>query len=607
MKRFLNLLKFIFPKYISGVILNMIFNLLHIAFSLFSFIQVIPFLGILFKTQPIVDEPIPFALDFSTLEHNFNYFISNIIKESGEVKALLYVSLFTVIAVLLKTLFLYLSKYFIIPVRNGSVRDIRNTLYGKILSLPLAYFSEERKGDIISRMTSDVQEIEGSIIRSIQVLFNEPFKVMAYFGYLLYASPRLTLIVLVVLPVTGLLIGSIGKSLRRKSAVAQSKLGHILTLIEETLSGLRIIKAFGAESSSQNKFDGDNESYTKVMNSMWRRRDMAVPLSEFLGTLAMVIVLWMGANMVLDSENAFTSQELIGYLLIFSQIIAPAKSFTSSYYDVQKGLASVDRINVILYAENNIVEKENAKPLSLFKESIEYKNTWFKYGKEDILKGINIEIKKGQTVAFVGQSGSGKSTLVDLLPRFYDIYKGSILIDGIDIRDFKIADLRGQIGVVNQESILFNDTIFNNISFGVKDSTMEKVVEAATIANAHSFILEAPNGYESNVGDRGSKLSGGQRQRISIARAILANPPILILDEATSALDTESEQLVQESLNHLMKNRTSIVIAHRLSTIVHADLICVLHQGEIVEQGTHEELLTQDSYYKKLHEAQSFV
>lgn len=607
MRRFYKILRYIFPKYTTNALLKLLFVILYAVFGLFSFIQVIPFLGILFKNQPIVNEPVPYELNFEALQHNFNYFLSKVIVEQGEVKALLYVSLFTLIAVLLKNVFLYFSKFFMVPLRNGVVRDIRNKIYDKITRLQIGYFSNERKGDIISRMTNDVQEIEVSVIRSIDVMFQVPVTVITYLVSLIVISPRLTVYVFIMLPLTGLVIGWIGKSLRKRSTLAQQKIGEILSIIEETLTGLRIIKAFNAEKRVSSRFGTANQEYTTIMNKMWRRRDMAVPMSEFLGTIAVVCILWLGAKIVLAGTGDFTSQELIGYLVIFSQIINPSKALSQAYYNILKGIASAERIDEVLDAEITIVEKPGAVSLKSFEKKIEYQDVRFKYVDDMVIDGISLNIPKGKTVALVGQSGSGKSTLVDLLPRFYDVLNGQIKIDNVDVKDYKIADLRRLMGIVNQESILFNDTIFNNISFGVESATEDQVIAAAKIANAHQFIMETPDGYHTNIGDRGSKLSGGQRQRISIARAVLANPPILILDEATSALDTESEQLVQESIVRLMKNRTSIVIAHRLSTVVHADLICVLHEGRIVEQGTHAELIKANGYYKKLHDAQTFA
>ncbi|MBT3208906.1 MAG: ABC transporter ATP-binding protein [Bacteroidetes bacterium] len=605
MKKFYKILKYIFP-YWKNASVNMIFILLSVIFGLFSFTMAIPFLGILFENQELITEKVVFEFNLESMQHNFNYYLSQIIIEKGAKAALVFVSIIMVIFVLLKTSFLYFGKYIMAPLRNGVVKDIRNKIYNKILNLQLSYFSDEKKGDIMSRITNDVQEIEVSIIRSIDVLFQVPITIIIYIVALFVMSFELTLFVLILLPVTGYLIGRIGKSLRKKSFRAQTKMGVLLTIIEETLSGLRIIKAFNAEKKSKKKFEDENHDYTKIMISMWRRRDLAVPLSEFLGTIVIVILMWYGGSMVLNNQSSLSSQEFIGFIIIFSQIINPAKALTSAFYNIQKGMASSERIEKILEAETTIVEKENPLEIKEFKSSIVYKNVHFRYDTENVLKNINLTIEKGKTIALVGQSGSGKSTLVDLLARFYDVSKGDILIDGQSIKDYKIVDLRNLMGNVNQESILFNDTIFNNISFSFENASSEQVISAAKVANAHNFIETTENSYMSNIGDRGNKLSGGQKQRISIARAVLKNPPILILDEATSALDTESERLVQDALTNLMKNRTSIVIAHRLSTVQFADEICVLHQGEIVERGKHKDLIQLNGNYKKLHDLQMF-
>jgi len=471
----------------------------------------------------------------------------------------------------------------------------------------MGFFTNERKGDIISRMTNDVNEVEFSIVQSIEILFKEPMTIIIYVAALIYLSPELSVFMLILLPLTGLIIGRVGKSLRKKSVVAQDKLGGLISIIEETLSGMRVIKVFNAQNRMNDKFISNNESYNRVITRIWRRRDLASPLSEFLGTLVVVIIMWYGGRMVLSGTSELTSQDFIGYLIVFSQIINPAKTFSNAYYNIQKGLASAERIDFIIQAEQKIKNPDDPKTFSDFNEKIEYRNVSFKYVDDFVLKNVNLTIPKGQTVALVGQSGSGKSTMVDLLPRLHDVNEGQILIDGLDVRSILTHDLREKMGIVNQEPILFNDTIFNNIAFGIEGATQEQVVEAAKIANAHEFIEATPDGYDTVIGDRGSKLSGGQRQRISIARAILANPPILILDEATSALDTESERLVQEAITRVMKNRTSIIIAHRLSTIVHADVICVMQEGEIVEQGSHEQLLALNGVYKKLYDLQTFA
>jgi subfamily B ATP-binding cassette protein MsbA len=567
----------------------------------------IPFLGILFDNQPLVTEPVAWGVSMESISHNFNYFLSTIIQNEGKIQALWIISVFVVIAVLFKTGFFYLARFVMIRVRTGIIVDLRNAVYRKLLKLHMGFFTNERKGDIISRMTNDVNEVEFSIVQSIEILFKEPMTIIIYVAALIYLSPELSVFMLILLPLTGLIIGRVGKSLRKKSVVAQDKLGGLISIIEETLSGMRVIKVFNAQNRMNDKFISNNESYNRVITRIWRRRDLASPLSEFLGTLVVVIIMWYGGRMVLSGTSELTSQDFIGYLIVFSQIINPAKTFSNAYYNIQKGLASAERIDFIIQAEQKIKNPDDPKTFSDFNEKIEYRNVSFKYVDDFVLKNVNLTIPKGQTVALVGQSGSGKSTMVDLLPRLHDVNEGQILIDGLDVRSILTHDLREKMGIVNQEPILFNDTIFNNIAFGIEGATQEQVVEAAKIANAHEFIEATPDGYDTVIGDRGSKLSGGQRQRISIARAILANPPILILDEATSALDTESERLVQEAITRVMKNRTSIIIAHRLSTIVHADVICVMQEGEIVEQGSHEQLLALNGVYKKLYDLQTFA
>ena len=605
MKGFNKLLRYIIP-YWKDAVLNLFLNLNAIAFSIFSVGMAIPFLGILFDNQEIVTNKIELTLSYASFEHNFNYYLSQIIINSDKATALLIISLMVVVMTFFKTLFTYLANYITARLRNGVVKDIRNKIFDKSLALALSYFSEEKKGDIMSRMTNDVNEVEASVIRSLNAIFKDPLSIIFYLGTLLFMNVRLTLFVFVLLPFTGGIISRIASKLKQKSAEAQSRMGNLLTQIEETLGGLRIIKAFNSETRVQNKFYEENERYTNVMINMWRRKDLAGPLSEFLGTIVIVSIMWYGGSLILDSESQLSSQSFMGYLMIFYLIIAPTKSFTAAFYNIQKGMASMDRINEILEAELTISEKENAAEVIEFNHKIEYKNLSFAYEQDMVLQNIQLTIEKGKMIALVGQSGSGKSTLVDLLPRFYDYEKGEILIDGKSIKNFKIKSLRSLFGIVNQESILFNDTIYNNIAFGVDSTTEEQVMYAAKIANAHDFITATPKGYSTNIGDRGSKLSGGQKQRISIARAILKNPPILILDEATSALDTESEKLVQDALTSLMKNRTSIVIAHRLSTVKDADEICVLHEGKIVERGKHDQLLDLNGVYSRLHKLQMF-
>ncbi|NPA68459.1 MAG: ABC transporter ATP-binding protein, partial [Chlorobi bacterium] len=491
-------------------------------------------------------------------------------------------------------------------VRNGVIKDMRNKIYKKILELPFAYFSEERKGDIMSKMTNDLKEIEWTVMTSVEMLIRNPLTIIVYLITLIIMSPQLTLFVLILIPLSGLVIGTVGRSLKRTSRKAQDQMGTLLSKIEETLSGLRIIKAFTAEDFVFKKFFEYNENYTRTMNRVYRKNYLASPMSEFLGVVMVTGIMYYGGSLVLSNESTLSPEAFIGYIAVFSQIITPAKAFSTAIYNVQKGAASIDRINIILNAENKIKEKENPIEIKSFEKEIEFSEVSFAYENTYVLKNINLKIKKGQTVALVGQSGSGKSTLVDLIPRFYDVTEGKITIDGTDIRNFKIKDLRNLMGNVNQEPILFNDTIKNNIAFGTENIPEEEIIKAAKIANAHEFIMQTENGYDTNIGDGGTKLSGGQRQRISIARAVLKNPPIMILDEATSSLDTESEKAVQDALYKLMQNRTSVVIAHRLSTIKNADIICVLQNGKITERGTHDELIKANGNYKKLYDLQIF-
>jgi len=585
--------------------MNVIFNLLGAIFGAFQFATLAPVLGVLFGTQQSVAKPESWSFSVESVINNVLYLISNMIETSGKEMVLIYLGIFMIVMVILKVGFTYMASFVMVPLRNGVVCDIRNQIYNKILSLPLGFFSEERKGDIIARTTGDVQEVDNSIFNSIEMMFKDPMIIIISLCAMIYMSWSLTLFVFLMLPVVGYLIGKVGKSLKKPSMRGQNKMGELLSTIEESLSGLRIIKAFNAEKKMKGVFARQNTEYYHIMNKLMWRRYLAHPMSELLGTMVIVVVLWYGGRLVLSNTSDLTPQAFITYLTFFYSIINPAKSFSTALYSVQKGLASMQRIDMILLAENNIVNKPDAIAVKEFNKNIEYRNVGFRYIEDEVLKNVSLTIEKGKTIALVGQSGSGKSTFVDLLPRFWDLQSGSILVDGIDIRDYKIADLRGLMGNVNQDPILFNDTFYNNISFGVETATMEEVIAAAKVANAHEFITTSPDGYLTNIGDRGGKLSGGQRQRISIARAVLKNPPILILDEATSALDTESEKLVQEALENLMKNRTSIVIAHRLSTIKKADLICVFHEGEIVERGTHDELLAIKGIYKKLHSMQN--
>ena len=539
------------------------------------------------------------------IKNNFFWFVSDLIEKEGGSFTLIVLGAFLIISTFLKVGTMYMAFFTMIPIRTGVVRDIRNQINKKITELPLGFFSEERKGDIIARVSGDVNEVETSIMSSLDMLFKNPILIIIYLIGMIVISWQLTVFVLVLLPLAGYVMGQVGKKLKRKSLEGQQQWGGLMSQIEETLGGLRIIKAFNAEKKIQARFESSNDRFRRTTIRIYRRQQMAHPMSEFLGTATIAIVLWYGGTLILSNHSTIDASTFIYYLVIFYSIINPAKDLSKSVYAIQKGLASMDRIDKILKAESNINDPADPKKIELNKE-IRYNNIWFKYQHDWVLKGVDLVIPKGKTVALVGQSGSGKSTLVDLLPRFYDVDKGSITIDGTDIRDASLYDLRGLMGNVNQEAILFNDTFFNNISFGVEGATLEQVKEAARIANAHEFIMASEDGYNTNIGDRGGKLSGGQRQRISIARAILKNPPILILDEATSALDTESERLVQEALENLMRNRTTIVIAHRLSTIRNADEICVMHEGEIVERGRHKELLDLKGYYKRLCDMQSF-
>jgi len=608
MKDLIKLLRRILPPYKSKITLNFLFNLLAAVFGAFSFGLLSPVLGILFGTRDAVHTRVPFEVSAKAIENNLSYFITWIIDTFGQASALIYIGIFIILMVLLKTGFTYLASYVMIAIRNGVVRDIRSKIYRKMLSLPLGFFNDERKGDIMARMTGDVQEIENSVMNSLDMLFKNPVLILISLIYMVYTSWSLTIFVFIMLPVAGLLIGRVGKSLKKQSRRGQSKQGELLSIIDEDISGLRVIKAFTAEKQAIERFERENESYRQIMNRLMSRYFLAHPMSEFLGTTVIVIVLWYGGNIILSGKaGALSPQQFIVYLVFFYNIINPAKAFSTALYSVEKGLASMERIDRILNQENWIREKPNALTKSSFRETIEYRNVSFKYVmNEPVLDRVNLTIQKGQTVAFVGKSGSGKTTLVDLLPRFWDVTEGNILIDGTDIREFKVHDLRRLMGNVNQEPILFNDTFFNNIAFGAESVQEEDVINAARIANAHDFIMATENGYQTNIGDRGDKLSGGQKQRLSIARAVLKNPPILILDEATSALDTESEKLVQTALENLMKNRTSLVIAHRLSTIKNADVIYVLDEGRIVETGNHTDLLTQQGQYFKLHQMQVF-
>ncbi|MDR1981209.1 MAG: ABC transporter ATP-binding protein/permease [Tannerellaceae bacterium] len=615
MKDFLRILRRFVPPYKSYLVMNIVFNVLSAILNLFAFALIIPILQILFKVN---DQVYTYtAWDFppesweswkelpSLIQDNFLWYVSHLIETHGGSFTLVILGVFLIGMTFLKVVSMYMAFYTMIPIRTGVVRDIRNQINRKITGLPLGFFSEERKGDIIARVSGDVNEIETSIMSSLDMIFKNPIMILIYLIGLFIISWQLTLFALFLLPVAGYVMGQVGKKLKRRSLLGQEQWGYLMSQLEETLGGLRVIKAFNAEKKIQNRFEKSNEVFRRTTNRVYRRQQMAHPMSEFLGTVTIAIVLWYGGGLILNDNSSIDASTFIFYLVVFYSIINPAKDLSKATYAVQKGLASMERIDKILMAESTIKDPVCPEKVAL-NEQIVYRDVWFRYQTDWVLKGIDLVIDKGKTIALVGQSGSGKSTLVDLLPRFYDVNKGQITIDGVDVRDVTLYDLRALMGNVNQEAILFNDTFYHNIAFGVEQATEEQVEEAARIANAHEFIMASEEGYQTNIGDRGGKLSGGQRQRISIARAILKNPSILILDEATSALDTGSERLVQEALENLMKNRTTIVIAHRLSTIRNADEICVMHEGEIVERGRHEELFSLGGYYRKLCDMQSF-
>ena len=619
MKEFLQVLRRFIPPYKKYLVLSVVFNILSAILNIFSFAALIPILSIIFKTDDTERATALMAWDWGNAEevlmNNMNYYVNQLIGAVGPTTTLLIIGLFLAVMTAFKTGAYFAAAASIIPIRTGVVRDIRNQLYQKITSLPLGFFSEERKGDIIARMSGDVQEVENSIMASLEMLFKNPILIVAYFSMLLFISWELTVFTLIIVPVMGWFMGWIGRKLKAQSIKAQSLWSDTMSQVEETLGGLRIIKAFCAEQKMNARFNRVNTSYRNDIMRVNIRQSSAHPMSEFLGTVMIVIVLWFGGVLVLN-YGTLSGPIFIYYMVMLYSIINPLKDFSKASYNIPKGLASMERIDKILMAENTIKEVAHPRRLNSFEHQIEFRNVSFAYRQESakqgeegqlhyVLRNVNLTIHKGQTIAIVGQSGSGKSTLVDLIPRYYDVQEGEVLIDGINVRDLGIHDLRQLIGNVNQEAILFNDSFRNNISFGVENATQEQIEEAARIANAYDFIMASEQGFDTNIGDRGGRLSGGQRQRVSIARAILKNPPILILDEATSALDTESERLVQDALERLMKTRTTVAIAHRLSTIKNADEICVLHEGRIVERGTHDELLQFDGYYRKLHEMQS--
>jgi subfamily B ATP-binding cassette protein MsbA len=591
-------------SYLSYVFLNIGSNIISVIFSLFSLTMIIPFLGILFGTQEKVYQAKPLSLNAASIKENFYLFLSTTIDNKGNVEALLLICVIVLIMFFIKNLFRYLALFFLTPIRNGVIHDIRMDLHKKILALDLAFIGSKRKGDLTSRLTSDLVEIEWSIMGGLEMFFKDPISIILYLSTLIFISPQLTVFVIILFPIAGILIGYIGKSLKNSSKKGQDKLAYIMSIIDENIFGLRIIKTFNAENFINSKFEKSSNEYKKIMNSILRKKDLSSPMSELLSTVVMVIVMWFGGQLVLSENSMLSPQEFIGYILIFSQIIPPVKSLTTSYYYIQKGSAAAERVYEILDQENTIVNKKDVHKISNLKNSINFIIKSFKYENKNVLQNINFTIKKGQKVALVGHSGGGKTTLADLLPRFYDLEDGEINIDNINIKDIDLFNLRNIISIVSQDSILFNDSIYNNIKIGNLNATKEDIINAAKAANAHEFILKCEDSYQTNIGNSGEKLSGGQKQRISIARAILKNPEILILDEATSSLDSESENLIQDALTNLMKDRTSLVIAHRLSTIENADNIIVLKEGKIIEQGSHSSLIAKNGSYKKLHDLQ---
>ena len=606
MKDFFQILKFTKPYYLHAI-LNVVFNILTVIFSLVSLTMAIPFLGLLFGTIKTENtKPESLSLTPESLKDNFYYEINTIIKTGEKEEALLFICGLIITTFLLRNLFRYLSLYYLTPIRNGVVHDLRSKLHKKFISLPIGFFTEKRRGNIISRMTTDLVEIEWSIMSSLEMFFRDPLQIVIYLVTLVILSPKLTLFVIILFPITGFIIAKIGKSLKKSSEKSQAKLADIISVINENIEGLKVIKLFNAEKNANKRFINESNKYQNLMNSLIRKKDMSSPMSEFLSTIIMVVVMWFGGNLVLSGDSTLRPEEFIGYILIFSQIIPPAKSFTTAYYKLQKGSAAASRIYELIEEENNIKESENAISILNINEKISIKNVSFKYENSIILDNINFDIPRGKTIAIVGKSGSGKTTIADLCARFYDIDIGEIKIDNNNIKDLKISNLRSIMGVVSQESFLFNDTIYNNILIGNPKATKEMVIQAAKIANAEEFILKTKDGYQTNIGDRGIKLSGGEKQRISIARAVLKNPDFLILDEATSSLDVHSEKLVQNAVSNLMKERTTLVIAHRLSTIKNADEIIVLNKGKVAERGNHSELIKLNGHYKELIDLQNF-
>ncbi|MFH0761794.1 MAG: ABC transporter ATP-binding protein [Bacteroidota bacterium] len=605
MKSFFKIInQYVYP-YRGYAGLNIFFNIWGVIFSLFSLVMIGPFLQILFGLQEITTSQVPFELTKQSIQHNFNFFLSQLIEQQGKPAALLFVSGLAVMMFFLKTSNIYLANYFMAPLRNGVVRDIRNRIYKQVVDLPLSYHTRERKGDIMARLTQDVQEVEWSVMASLEKFFRDPLNILIFLVGMFVMSPKLTVIVIILLPVSGILIGTVGKNLRKTSAKSQVQMGVLMSILEETLSGLRIIKGFNAGEWSEKRFRNENQVFTRIMNSITRRRDLASPLSEFLGSIVVVGLMMIGGNLVLKGQGGLNAPSFIAYIAIFSQILNPAKSLSTAYYHLNKGLASIDRINQVLDAPVTILDSPQAVEADRFNESIEFRNVSFAYGDQPVIRKVSLTIRKGETIALVGPSGSGKSTLADLLARFYEVQAGSVLIDGQDVRNIRTESLRNLIGIVPQDPLLFNDTIGSNIAFGDDHPDIQAICEAAKVAHAWEFIQQTEQGIETRLGDRGGTVSGGQRQRLCLARAVYRNPPILILDEATSSLDSESEKLVQESLQDLMRNRTTIVIAHRLSTIQYADRIYVIRDGQISEQGTHDELMNKHGDYRYMLDLQN--